>query len=90
MNVTQTAVTTAASLSLFMVNVSYRLRQNLRLEDRAFSVLDLKATFRGYKYLTETIKMLPQKPDANLVSHLFRQIAALGSIHPTAAATVAP
>jgi putative transposase len=87
MNVTQTAVTNAASLSLFMVNVSYRLRQNLRLEDRAFSVLDLKATFRGYKYLTETLKMLPQKPDANLVADLFRQIAALGSIHPTAATT---
>jgi hypothetical protein len=90
MNVTKTAVTNAASLSLFMVNVSYRLRQNLCLPETAFSVLDLKATFRGYKYLTETIKMLPQKPDANLVSDLFRQIAALGSIHPTAAATVTP
>lgn len=90
MNVTQTAVTNAASLSLFMVNVSYRLCQNLCPQDAAFSVLDLKAAFRGYKYLTETIKMLPQKPDANLVSDLFRQIAALGSIHPTAAATVTP
>jgi putative transposase len=88
MNITQTAVTNAASLSWFMVNVSYCVRRNLHPQDAAFSVLDLKATFRGYKDLTETIKMLPQKPDANLVSDLFRRIATLGSIHPTAGATV--
>ena len=28
----------------------------------AYSVLDLKADCRGYKYVQETIKMLPEKP----------------------------
>jgi hypothetical protein len=32
--------------------------------------------------VTETIQMLPQKPDDNLVSQLFHKVAALGRIHP--------
>ena len=84
MNITETAVTNAASLSLFMVNVTHCLRRKLRPGDAEFSVLDLKAYCRGYRYLTETIKMLPQKPDENLVSQIFRQVTALGSIHTTA------
>lgn len=85
MNITETAVTNAANLSLFMVNVEYRLRRDFRQSDPEFSVLDLKAYCRGYKYVTETIKMLPQKPDENLVAQVFRHVARLGSIHSTAA-----
>jgi hypothetical protein len=48
-------------------------------------VLDLKAYCRGYKYVTETIKMLLEKPDPILISDIFRQVACLGSIHNTAA-----
>jgi hypothetical protein len=82
MNVTQTAVTNAANLSLFMVDVSQVLMCEYRQDDPDFSVLDLKAYYRGYRYVTETIKMLPQKPDDNLVSQLFHKVAALGRIHP--------
>lgn len=81
MNVNQTAVTNAANLSLFMVNVSQLLMCDFRQSDPDFSVLDLKAFYRGRKYATEMIKMLPQKPDAIFIAQLFRQIAALGSIH---------
>jgi len=81
MNVNQTAVTNAAQLSLFMVNVSQLLMSKFRQSDPVFSVLDLKAYFRGCKYATELIKMLPQKPDAILVSQLFQRITTLGSIH---------
>jgi putative transposase len=49
MNVTPTGVTKAANLSLFMVNVAYRLRTDLHSRDPAYSVLDLKADCRGYK-----------------------------------------
>jgi putative transposase len=28
-----------------------------------YSILDLKADCRGYKYVEETIKMLPEKPE---------------------------
>ena len=82
MNVTQTAVTNAANLSLFMVDVSQVLMCKYRQEDPDFSILDLKAYYRGYRYVTETIKMLPQKPDDNLVAQLFHKVAALGRIHP--------
>ena len=82
MNVTQTAVTNAANLALFMVDVSQVLMCAYRQDDPNFSILDLKAYYRGYRYLMETIQMLPQKPDDNLVSQLFLKVAALGRIHP--------
>jgi len=82
MNISQTAVTNAANLSLFMVNVSQVLMCKYRQDDPNFSILDLKAYYRGYRYVTETIKMLPQKPDDDLVSQLFRKVVALGRIHP--------
>jgi putative transposase len=82
MNVTQTAVTNSANLSLFMVDVSQVLMCEYRQDDPNFSILDPKAYYRGYRYVTETIKMLPQKPDGNLVAQLFYKVAALGRIHP--------
>lgn len=82
MNVSQVAVTNAANLALFMVDVSQVLMSDYRQEDSDFSILDLKAIYRGYRYVSETIQMLPQKPDDNLVSQLFRKVAALGRIHP--------
>jgi putative transposase len=81
MNVEKTAVTNAANLSLFMVNLVYLLLQRYRRDDPAFSVLDLKAHYRGHRYVTETIKMLPQKPDDDLLVAIFQQVACLGRIH---------
>jgi putative transposase len=82
MNVTQIAVTNAANLALFMIDVSQVLMCEYRQDDSNFSILDLKAYYRGYRYVTETIQMLPQKPDGNLVAQLFHKVAALGRIHP--------
>ena len=62
MNVTPTGVTNAANLSLFMVNVAHRLRTDSHPCAPDYSILDLKADCRGYKYVEETIKMLPEKP----------------------------
>jgi putative transposase len=81
MNVTETAVTNAAHLSLFMVNVSYRFLRDIRQRDPACSVLDLKAWFRADKYVTETIKMLPEKPEPVLLAQILTQIAGIGRIH---------
>jgi putative transposase len=81
MNVTSTGVTNAANLSLFMVNVAYRLRADGHLRDPAYSVLDLKADCRGYKYVEETIKMLPEKPEPVLLAKILNQVASLGRIH---------
>jgi putative transposase len=81
MNVTPTGVTNAANLSLFMVNVAYRLRADVQLYDPDYSVLDLKADWRGYKYVEETIKMLPEKPEPVLLRQILRKVAGLGRIH---------
>ena len=81
MNVTETAVTNAANLALFMVNVSHRLLRDLRQSDPASGILDLKAQCRGYKYVTETIKMLPEKPAPDLLPQIFTKVACLGRIH---------
>ncbi len=82
MNVKETAVTNAANLSLFMVNFSQALLRSHRKHSPGFSVLDLKSYYRAYRYASETIKMLPQKPDPNLLADIFQQIARLGAIHP--------
>jgi putative transposase len=81
MNVTPTGVTNAANLALFMVNVAYRLRAALHPRDPDYSVLDLKADCRGYKYVEETIKMLPEKPEPVLLAKIRHKVAGLGRIH---------
>ena len=81
MNVTPTGVTNAANLALFMVNVAYRLRADGHPRDPDYSVLDLKADCRGYKYVEETIKMLPEKPEPVLLRQILHKVASLGRIH---------
>ena len=81
MNVTPAGVTNAANLSLFMVNVSYRLRAAVHARAPDYSVLDLKADYRGYKYVEETIQMLPEKPEPVLLAQILDHVASLGRIH---------
>ncbi len=81
MNIRPTAVTNAANLSLFMVNLTYRCLQDMRRFQSACSVLDLKAHYRGAKYVQETLKMLPEKPDPILMAQILAKIASLGRIH---------
>ena len=81
MNITPTGVTNAANLALFMVNVAYCLRADGHARDPDYSVLDLKADCRGYKYVEETIKMLPEKPEPVLLAKILHQVAGLGRIH---------
>ncbi|MDQ5853376.1 MAG: transposase [Chloroflexota bacterium] len=83
MSVTATGVTNAANLALFMVNLSAVLLAQLRQQDPQCSVLDLKAFYRGSKYVTALIKLLPESPDEDLMAHLFHQMAQLGRIHPS-------
>jgi hypothetical protein len=80
-NITPTGVTNAANLALFMVTVAYHLRTDLQPHDPAYSVLDLKADCRGSKYVEETIKMLPEKPEPVLLGQILNKVARLGRIH---------
>ena len=90
MNIKETAVTNAVNLSFFMVNFSHGLLQSHRKKNQDFSVLDLKSYYRGYRYACETIKMLPQKPDAILLADIFLQIARLVAIHPVFQPSASP
>lgn len=81
MNVEETAVTNAANLSLFMVNVSQLLLRDFRQQDSTVNVLDLKAYYRGHKYVTETLKWLPKKPEPILMVRIFERVSRLGRIH---------
>jgi len=85
MNVTPTGVTNAANLSLFMVNVTYRLQVDGRQRDPDYSIIDLKADWRGYKYVEETIKMLPEKPEPILLHQILTKVAGFGRIHASQA-----
>ncbi len=81
MNVKETAVTNAANLSLFMVNVSQLLLRDFQQRDSTVNVLDLKAHYRGHKYVTEALKWLPKKPEPVLMARIFERVSRLGRIH---------
>ena len=82
MNITSTAVTNAANLSLFLVNLAERVLRDVRQVDPLCSVLDLKARCRGAKYVEEMIKRLPEKPEPVLIAQIIAEIVGLGRIHP--------
>ena len=58
MNVNKIPVNNAVNLSMFIVSVSAKLTDTFRCPNTEFSVLDLKARYRGWKYLHETLKIL--------------------------------
>ena len=71
----------AANLSVFMGNLVERVLRELRQTQPDMSVLDLKAQCRGAKYVEETIKLLPEKPDAGLLDQIVRKVIGIGRIH---------
>ena len=81
MNVNQLPVYNAANLAMFMVNASQVLIGHFRPACPTFSVNDLKAHFRGHKYVSETLKLLPQLPEPIFINHIFANIARIGSIN---------
>ena len=76
-----TRVTNAANLSLFMVNLVERVLRDMRRVQPEMSVLDLKAHCRGAKYVEETIKLLPESPDAGLLERIVTKVVGIGRIH---------
>ena len=81
MNVNETQVKNAANLAMFMVNLSHILAANLSPNEKRFSILDLKATYRGRKYVWEVLKYLPKPPDRFLINQLLANVGLLGSIN---------
>ncbi len=76
-----TRVTNAANLSLFMVNLVERVLRDKRRLQPEMSVLDLKAQCRGAKYVEETIKLLPERPEPVLLEQIVTRVVGIGRIH---------
>jgi hypothetical protein len=81
MNIKEQPLTNAVNLSFFMVNLSQALLQKFRKAQPRFSIEDLKAHYRGLKYVEETLQLLPEKPDQILIQHITDEIAKIGSIN---------
>ena len=82
MNTTQSAVTNAVNLAFFMVNFSHYLLDLMNQNHPGSSINDLKAYYRGRKYVEETLKLLPDKPAPSLLAMIWHKISNLGRIHP--------
>jgi putative transposase len=85
MGITQTSVSNAMGLSLFLGNVSAYLLQQLRLQRVGAGISDLKSWYRGRFYACAMLKMLPQTPDTIICERLVEQICRFGCIHPASA-----
>lgn len=81
MNIEQRPVHNFANLSMFMVTVSQQLIQQRRGNIPNFGINDLKAEFRGRKYVSELLKLLPETPNELLIDDFFAKIGALGRIN---------
>ena len=80
MNTSQQTVTNAVNLAFLMVNLSQAMLKPYRLQDPDFSVRDLKAQFRAQRYLSETIKMLPETPEPDLISRIWQRLSQFSGI----------
>ena len=63
------------------VSLVERVLQDIRPCHPAISVLDLKAHCRGAKYVEETLKLLPERPEPVILERIFTKIVGIGRIH---------
>jgi len=81
MTVKQTPVYNSANLAMFMVNLSQAVIRPLRMVWPELSVIDLKAWFRSQKYVVETLKLLPEMPEAIFIEQAIARMAELGRVN---------
>ena len=81
MVVKSTPVHNSANLALLMVNLSQALIRPLREQCPAFSVNDLKAQYRGRKYVHAALKWLPKMPEPIVIDQAIAQVTQLGRIN---------
>ncbi len=65
-----------------MVNLSHYLLADFQQLNPGYSIIDLQAYHRNFRYVYEILKMLPEQPDPILLSQIFAQLTSLGRIHP--------
>lgn len=79
MTIGPTLVYNAANLSVFMVNLSQILRQQVPF--LGMSVIDLKVGFQADKYVREVLKRLQQSADPNFINPIIADTAQFGRIN---------
>lgn len=65
-----------------MATLSHHLLSCFRQHNPGSGITDLKAHYRGFRYVREILKMLPQQPEPILLSQILAQLSSLGRIHP--------
>ena len=81
MVVNPTPVYNSANLAMFMSNLAQVLIRPFREDCPTFSINDLKAWYRGRKYVVEALKSLPQMPESIIIDQVIDQAAQLGRIN---------
>lgn len=76
-----TPVYNSANLAMLMVNLSQVLIRPLREQCPGFSVNDLKAWFRGRKYVLEVLKWLPEMPEPIFIDQVIARVTELGRVN---------
>ena len=68
--------------AFLIVNLSHHLLADFRHHNLDSSIIDLKAYYRGFRYVREMLKMLPEMPEPILLTQIFAKLTSLGRIHP--------
>ena len=68
--------------AFFMVNLSHHLLSDFRLLNPDSGIIDLKAYYRGFRYVRKMLKMLPEITEPILLTKISAKLTALGRIHP--------
>ena len=68
--------------SIYPINLSHHLLADFRKHNPGSGIIDLKAYYRGFRYIREMLKILPQKPEPILLAKIFATLTSLGRIHP--------
>ena len=52
-----------------------------RQDNPGSGIVDLKAYCRGFRYVREMLKMLPEQPEPILLAQIFAKLTSVGRIH---------
>ncbi|BAZ50332.1 transposase [Nostoc sp. NIES-4103] len=64
-----------------LVNLSHYIVVQFRQQNPGADIVDIKAYCRGFRYVLEMLKMLPQTPEPILLTQIFAKLTSLGRIH---------
>ena len=81
------SVANSANLAMFLPNIVQAILQTFPQHYRGYSVIDLKAHYRGLKYVRDVLNLLPTSPEPISMEAFFANVLALGSVNVTRTTT---